>query len=40
MEIRLMFAAVLPRLASIGWPGDVPRMRGNFINGVKRRPSV
>ncbi|HVV22249.1 MAG TPA: cytochrome P450 [Pseudonocardiaceae bacterium] len=38
LEIRLMFETLLPRLASIELAGDVPRMRSNFVNGIKRLP--
>ena len=38
MEIRLMFQALLPRLASIELAGDVTRVRSNFVNGIKRLP--
>jgi cytochrome P450 len=38
LEIRLMFETLLPRLAGIELAGDVPRMRSNFVNGIKRLP--
>jgi cytochrome P450 len=38
LEVRLMFETLLPRLASIELAGGVPRMRSNFVNGIKRLP--
>jgi cytochrome P450 len=38
MEIRLMFTALIPRLASIELNGEVTRVRSNFINGIKKFP--
>ena len=38
MEIRLMFAELVPRLASIELNGDVTRVRSNFVNGIKKFP--
>ncbi len=38
MEIRLMFAELLPRLASIELAGEVTRVRSNFVNGIKTFP--
>jgi cytochrome P450 len=38
MEIRLIFAELIPRLASIELNGDVTRVRSNFINGIKKFP--
>jgi cytochrome P450 len=38
MEIRLMFEELLPRLRDIEVAGDVPRIRSNFVNGIKRFP--
>ena len=38
MEIRLMFAELLPRLSSIELAGDVTRVRSNFVNGIKKFP--
>jgi cytochrome P450 len=38
MEIRLLFAELIPRLASIELDGDVTRVRSNFINGIKKFP--
>ncbi|MFF9349353.1 cytochrome P450 [Streptomyces sp. NPDC014734] len=37
-EIRVMFEELIPRLADIRLTGDVPRVRSNFVNGVKRLP--
>ncbi|MEX3105288.1 MULTISPECIES: cytochrome P450 [unclassified Streptomyces] len=37
-EIRIMFEELIPRLASIRLTGDVPRVRSNFVNGIKRLP--
>jgi cytochrome P450 len=38
MEIRLIFAELIPRLASIELNGDVTHVRSNFINGIKKFP--
>jgi cytochrome P450 len=38
MEIKLMFAELLPRLASIELDGEVKRVRSNFVNGIKAFP--
>ncbi|MFJ1561954.1 cytochrome P450 [Streptomyces mirabilis] len=38
MEIQIMFEELLPRLADIRLVGDVPRVRSNFVNGIKRLP--
>jgi cytochrome P450 len=38
MEISLMFAELVPRLASIELNGDVTRVRSNFVNGIKKFP--
>lgn len=38
MEIRLMFAELIPRLASIELNGEVTRVRSNFVNGIKKFP--
>jgi cytochrome P450 len=38
MEIRLMFAELIPRLRSIELAGDVTRIRSNFVNGIKKFP--
>ncbi|MET9010195.1 cytochrome P450 [Streptomyces olivaceoviridis] len=37
-EIRIMFEELIPRLADIKLAGDVPRVRSNFVNGIKRLP--
>ncbi|MFD7641994.1 cytochrome P450 [Kitasatospora sp. NPDC059795] len=37
-EIRIMFEELIPRLASIRLAGDVPRVRSNFVNGIKKLP--
>lgn len=37
-EIRIMFEELIPRLADIRLTGDVPRVRSNFVNGIKRLP--
>ncbi|MFI9782878.1 cytochrome P450 [Kitasatospora sp. NPDC051984] len=37
-EIRIMFEELIPRLASIELAGDVPRVRSNFVNGIKKLP--
>ncbi|WP_416968744.1 cytochrome P450 [Streptomyces sp. 4F14] len=37
-EIRIMFEELIPRLADIRLAGDVPRVRSNFVNGIKRLP--
>jgi cytochrome P450 len=37
-EIRIMFEELIPRLSSIQLAGDVPRVRSNFVNGIKKLP--
>jgi cytochrome P450 len=37
-EIRIMFEELIPRLAGIRLTGDVPRVRSNFVNGIKHLP--
>ncbi|WP_214414661.1 cytochrome P450 [Sphaerisporangium fuscum] len=37
-EIRIMFEELIPRLSSIRLAGDVPRVRSNFVNGIKKLP--
>ncbi|MEV7597072.1 cytochrome P450 [Kitasatospora sp. NPDC089797] len=37
-EIRIMFEELIPRLSSIRLTGEVPRVRSNFVNGIKRLP--
>ena len=37
-EIRIMFEELIPRLADIRLTGEVPRVRSNFVNGIKRLP--
>ncbi|MFI6661586.1 cytochrome P450 [Streptomyces sp. NPDC050523] len=37
-EIRIMFEELIPRLADIRLTGDVPRVRSNFVNGIKKLP--
>ncbi len=37
-EIRIMFEELIPRLADIRLLGEVPRVRSNFVNGIKRPP--
>ena len=38
MEINVMFDEVLDRLDDLELTGDVPRLRSNFINGLKHIP--
>lgn len=38
LEMRIMFEELLPRLASIRPAGETPRVRSNFINGIKSMP--
>jgi cytochrome P450 len=38
MEIKVLFEELLPRLAGIQQTGPAPRLRSNFINGVKHLP--
>jgi hypothetical protein len=33
-----MFEELIPRLADIRLVGDVPRVRSNFVNGIKKLP--
>ncbi|MGW3106389.1 cytochrome P450 [Streptomyces sp. NPDC001100] len=37
-EIRIMFEELIPRLADIRLTGEVPRVRSNFVNGIKKLP--
>jgi hypothetical protein len=37
-EIRVMFEELIPRLADIRLVGDIPRVRSNFIDGIKKPP--
>ncbi|MFF5183143.1 cytochrome P450 [Streptomyces sp. NPDC000345] len=37
-EIRIMFEELIPRIAGIRLAGDVPRVRSNFVNGIKKLP--
>jgi len=37
-EIRIMFEELVPRLAAIRLAGAVPRVRSNFVNGIKKLP--
>ncbi len=37
-EIRIMFEELIPRLADIRLAGAVPRVRSNFVNGIKKLP--
>ncbi|MFD4999524.1 cytochrome P450 [Streptomyces buecherae] len=37
-EIRILFEELVPRLADARLAGDVPRVRSNFVNGIKRLP--
>lgn len=36
--IRIMFEELVPRLAGIRLTGDVPRVRSDFVNGIKKLP--
>jgi cytochrome P450 len=38
LEVRVMFEELLPRLADIRLAGEVPRVRSNFVNGIKKLP--
>lgn len=38
MEIRLMFQALIPRIRTAEFDGDVTRVRSNFVNGIKKFP--
>ena len=37
-EIRIMLEELIPRLESIRLAGDAPRVRSNFVNGIKKLP--
>ncbi|MEV5753731.1 cytochrome P450 [Actinoallomurus sp. NPDC052308] len=37
-EIRIMFEELIPRIAGVRLAGEVPRVRSNFVNGIKRLP--
>ena len=38
MEVKVLFEELLPRLQEIEQTGPAPRLRSNFINGVKHLP--
>ncbi|MFI5805823.1 cytochrome P450 [Streptomyces sp. NPDC051561] len=38
LEIQILFQELLPRISSIRLTGEVPRVRSNFVNGIKRLP--
>jgi len=33
-----MFEELIPRIADIRLAGDIPRVRSNFVNGIKKLP--
>jgi hypothetical protein len=33
-----MFEELIPRIADVRLAGDVPRVRSNFVNGIKKLP--
>ncbi|MER6008387.1 cytochrome P450 [Nonomuraea angiospora] len=37
-EIRIMFEELIPRIADIRVTGEVPQVRSNFVNGIKKLP--
>ncbi|WP_435242390.1 cytochrome P450 [Streptomyces cucumeris] len=37
-EMRIMFEELIPRIADIRLTGEVPRVRSNFVNGIKHLP--
>nr|WP_042193386.1 cytochrome P450 [Kibdelosporangium sp. MJ126-NF4]CEL20743.1 putative cytochrome P450 hydroxylase [Kibdelosporangium sp. MJ126-NF4]CTQ89656.1 putative cytochrome P450 hydroxylase [Kibdelosporangium sp. MJ126-NF4] len=37
-EMRIMFEELIPRIADIRLTGDAPRVRSNFVNGIKKLP--
>lgn len=37
-EIRIMFEELIPRIADVRLIGEVPRVRSNFVNGIKKLP--
>ncbi|MGI5466856.1 cytochrome P450 [Streptomyces sp. CA-132043] len=37
-EMRIMFEELIPRLADIRVTGKIPRVRSNFVNGIKKLP--
>ncbi|MFT2017568.1 cytochrome P450 [Streptomyces sp. 796.1] len=37
-EIRILFEELVPRLADIKLAGEAPRVRSNFVNGIKHLP--
>ncbi|MER7395753.1 cytochrome P450 [Streptomyces sp. NPDC000151] len=37
-EMRIMFEELIPRIADIRVTGEVPRVRSNFVNGIKKLP--
>ncbi|MFI9027949.1 cytochrome P450 [Streptomyces sp. NPDC053560] len=37
-EMRIMFEELIPRLADIRVTGEIPRVRSNFVNGIKKLP--
>jgi len=38
LEIQIMFEELIPRISAIRLAGDVPRVRSNFVNGIKSLP--
>ncbi len=38
MELKVMFEELLPRLADVRIVGEMPRLRSNFISGIKHLP--
>ncbi|MBZ4321436.1 cytochrome P450 [Streptomyces sp. SCA2-4] len=38
MEIQTVLEELLPRIADVRLTGDVPRVRSNFLNGIKHLP--
>ncbi|MCX5203452.1 cytochrome P450 [Streptomyces sp. NBC_00237] len=38
LEIQILFEELLPRIDTIRLTGDVPRVRSNFVNGIKKLP--
>jgi hypothetical protein len=36
--MRIRFEELIPRIADIRLAGEVPRVRSNFVNGIRKLP--
>ncbi len=37
-EIRILLEELIPRLSSVRLTGEVPRVRSDFVNGIRHLP--